>query len=183
MPETYWLGGCACPPGDLAAALPGLLARAGLRLGQVPELHLMGSAPAGLSLPASLPVYAWPASPMEEHRLLHLMIQSVQAGQPEMVLLLEVLNGRAAAALLGSPAAAGRRNLLPLACLRIAEGHVGPGSNLRCQPGEPCGLQAEGPLFQLQQLVQRLQAGAAQVAMLQTLSGGRHLLATRLERI
>ena len=141
MSETYWLGGCACPPGDLAAALPGLLARAGLRLGQVPELHLMGSAPAELSLPASLPVYAWPASPMEEHRL------------------------------------------LPLASLQIAEGHVGPGSNLRCQPGEPCGLQAEGPLFQLQQLVQRMQAGAAQVAMLQTLSGGRHLLATRLERI
>ncbi len=197
MAETYWLCGCACLLDELAAALPVMLRQVGLCLERVPEVHFFGASPNGWKMPAQLPVYAWPASPAEEHRLLHLVLQSVQASQPEMVLLVEVFNGRAAAALLGSPAAAGRRNLLPLARLSAESGHghssmPGPVEDRCLNPDEGrClslskarpGPHAEGLLCQFQHLVRRLHDEKAEAGMVQTMTGGVHLLATRVERI
>lgn len=208
MTETYWLCGCACLPDELADALPVMLRQVALRLEQVPEVHLFGAPPHGWKVPVQLPVYAWPASPAEEHRLLHLVFQSVQASQPEMALLVEVWNGRAAAALLGSPSAAGRRNLLPLARLSAESGHghvsgltglrqaqapafepaqAPAGDTAQAPAFDPAqaqpGPHAEGLLYQFQHLIRRLQTEKAGAGMAQTMTGGVHLLATRVERI
>lgn len=109
--ETYWFAG-----GEyelMAAGLPHHLAAVGIQPAWIEEIHWV--APAGVALPdlgTPAPVCWWPPE-SRLHRLLHFSLSDLQTGVLELVLLAEIYADQVNFALLGSPPAAGRRNLLP----------------------------------------------------------------------
>ncbi len=121
MSETYWLLSTSTTPAELPAALQQALQRGGIQPAWIAELHTLGNAPLpGLSLSAA--AYTWPVAPHAAQRLLNLLIDSVQRNAPELLALIEIPPAGlpVTAVILGSPTAAGRRNLLPLARLHSA---------------------------------------------------------------
>ncbi len=119
MSETYWLLSTSAPTAELSDALSQAMHRAGIQPQWILERHQIGN----ISLPEELPTpaacYAWPVQQPAAQRLLNLLISSVQRNDPELLLIIEQLDPHqpCTAALLGSPSAAGRRNLLPQARL------------------------------------------------------------------
>lgn len=104
MADVFWLGHFSLQ-GDPLGGLRSL----GLKPEWVQEAHLLGDANA---LPLKT-VYHWPEQATPAHRLLHFACQALQSGDLDLVL----LANRDQAAVLASPKAVGRWNLLPRANL------------------------------------------------------------------
>lgn len=73
----------------------------------------------------------WPIDGPTTHGLLHLLMGELLLGKKEMTLLIQPANGRYFGMILGSPAALGRRNLLPKARLTgLAASKKGDSTNI-----------------------------------------------------
>lgn len=175
MSEAWWLAGSLCAPSDLQMTIPVILQKSGVPRSAIRETHIFGPvdpAPTGES------IFQWNVDALASHRLLHFIFLSVQNHEPDLLLLLESYNGQAAIALIGSPGAAGRSNLLPLARLQAAQGH---GHTDNIPPGNAAA--AQGLVCQLVQTVNALHNHKADIGFVQTSYAHSHLIATRVERI
>jgi hypothetical protein len=122
MSETYWLSSVTTSLAELPTAFPQALQRSNLQPNWIVELHILGRGPLpGLNLPATS--YIWPVDSIAAQRLLNLLIDGVQRNNPELLALIEIppAGQPVTALVLGSPTAAGRHNLLPLARLHSSQ--------------------------------------------------------------
>lgn len=104
MADVFWLGGFSVQGGWREG-----LRSLGVKPDWVQETHVSGSAP-GLAFET---VFAWPDSAGSTHRLLHFACQALRSTELDLLL----LASSDQAAVLASPRAAGRWNLLPRASL------------------------------------------------------------------
>ncbi len=104
MNDVFWLGGFPLQD-DVNEGLRAL----GLKAEWVQEMHVLGDAPEG----SGKMIYHWPGQVAPAHRLLHFACQALHSGDLDLLVL---LNG-GEAAVLASPRAAGRWNLIPRASL------------------------------------------------------------------
>lgn len=93
-----------------AAALTG----PGIRPRWLDQVHLLGEESTPLPPEVTSPVYCWPCDASQDHAFFHLCQRSLLSGEVDLVLL---ARDESACALLGSPVAVGRYNLLPHARL------------------------------------------------------------------
>lgn len=105
MPEVFWLGELSLQPDAFSVGLRGL----GLKAEWIQEAHRLGDS---LEIPVQV-VYGWPGEPAAAHRLLHFACQALQTGDLDVLL----LASGDTSAVLASPRAVGRWNLLPRANL------------------------------------------------------------------
>ena len=87
-----------------------------LRLAWLDEIHQVSGVPAPESS-QTIPFFNWPVDSASAHRLLHLLIADIELDRREMVGFVITEAGSTFGMVLGSPAALGRRNLLPAARL------------------------------------------------------------------
>lgn len=114
MSEVYVISGGEIPPD--AGGLPGWLEQQRIKASWLDEIHWLGidSVP-GIVFDGRQ--ITWPVTGPAAHRLLHLILGEMLLGKREMSLLVQSAGSRLYGLLLGSPAALGRRNRLPLARL------------------------------------------------------------------
>ena len=105
MADVFWLGEVSLQSGAFSSGLRSL----GLKPEWIQEAHVLGQAP---ELPIKT-LYRWPVDSSPAHRLLHFACQALESGGLDLLL----LASGAHAAVLASPDAVGRWNLLPRASL------------------------------------------------------------------
>ena len=105
MADVFWLGDISLQSSAFSSDLRSL----GLKPEWIQEAHVLGEA---LELPIKT-VYHWPGEPSASHRLLHFGCQALESGDLDLLLLASGEH----AAVLASPDAVGRWNLLPRASL------------------------------------------------------------------
>ncbi len=105
MPDVFWLGEMSLQPGEFQDGLHEL----DLRSEWIQEAHQLGDL---LEIPIQA-AYRWPEEPAAAHRLLHFCCQALQTGDLDVLL----LAAGETSAVLASPRAVGRWNLLPRANL------------------------------------------------------------------
>jgi hypothetical protein len=113
MAEAYLFA--AVEAGSADEALESALRSAGARAAWVSEVHWLGQ-----PLPAVLvdkALFGWPDAPLLALFSLQALLRALQSGAADLLILGQSTPQRAAALLLGSPAAVGRWNLPPLARL------------------------------------------------------------------
>lgn len=123
MSEVYWVAGgtVELPAGrEYPAAALDWLRRSGIQPGWISEIEWL-SAPEAWSpaprWPPGLAAFTWAAQPLLDHALLHAACQAILSGEQDMLLLGAAGEGQAHLAVLASPKAVGRYNLLPRARL------------------------------------------------------------------
>ncbi|TLM99571.1 hypothetical protein FDZ74_17815 [bacterium] len=104
MNDVFWLGDFSLQ-GSVNEGLHTL----GLKAEWVQEMHVMGDAPEV----SGKTIYRWPGQVAPAHRLLHFACQALHSGDLDLLVLLNGGEG----AVLASPRAAGRWNLVPRASL------------------------------------------------------------------
>jgi hypothetical protein len=137
MSEVYWITGVV----ESAASAPGSLTQTTLKeifkvTGIGPEqldavfwiggdLHPVVIEEEGI--PPTLPFFTWPGLPLLDHFMLHDACRSILSGDCDLIVIGQQLGNIAGAALLASPKAVGRHNLMPRAKMaaRLALGLEG----------------------------------------------------------
>ncbi|MHB0987958.1 MAG: hypothetical protein ACYC3P_04730 [Bellilinea sp.] len=114
MGEAFLLAGGVIS--SVEDGFQGWLENQHLRLAWLDEIHQVSAFPAPESS-QTIPVFHWPVDSASAHRLLHLLIADIELDKREMVGLVITEAGGPFGMVLGSPAALGRRNLLPAARL------------------------------------------------------------------
>lgn len=127
MSEVYFISGGEIPP-DIHD-LNGWLEQRGIKPAWLQEIHWLSvdTAPVNNRLP---PLTHWQVVGTTAHRLLHLIMGEFILNKSEMALIAQSSQGGCFGMILGSPAALGRRNLLPGARLTGLSGAAGGESPL-----------------------------------------------------
>lgn len=114
MGEVFLLAGGVISSAE--GGFQGWLENQHLRLAWLDEIHQVSEVPAP-DFPLNIPIFNWPIDSASAHRLLNLLITDIELDRHEMVGLAITEAGNSFGMVLGSPAALGRRNLLPAARL------------------------------------------------------------------
>ncbi len=130
MGDVYWLGGATL------AGLEKEISRLGIRTEWIEETHWIGTAAQRNRSGGNAPAFSWPALPGLETRLVLDATRAIAAAERSLVVVATPTN----VALLASPRAVGRLNLIPAGQI-TAWGSLPTGSTWE-QISQACGLPA-----------------------------------------
>jgi hypothetical protein len=107
--EVYWIAGGENDD------LPALLAQAHVKPAWVDQTIWLGSAPSDFTPPGAF--FAWAQAPLLDHYLLHAAGRTILTGGADLIVFGQQMGKGWAVALLASPMAVGRYNIMPAARL------------------------------------------------------------------